>query len=164
MEPHNLLHVFRDIWILGVLSDACVRMDTSLVNDLFMIFNVSGDGSMSKQEFVFCWNGWIKKVEQKCLNYCHHYFQHMLTRTYEHCPNNHSDCFGKIFGLNNKRDWRRTKPHRTTPTLPSPWPSSICIVVWLICKYKNILYGQSSAKLPVFLLQCHYVIMSPCHI
>jgi len=38
------------------------KMDTSLVNDLFMIFNVSGDGSMSKQEFVFCWNGWIKKI------------------------------------------------------------------------------------------------------
>ena len=68
MEPHNLLHVFRDIWILRVLSDACVRMDTSLVNDLFMIFNVSGDGSMSKQEFVFCWNGWIKKVEQNYKN------------------------------------------------------------------------------------------------
>merc|ERR1719483_942935 len=26
------------------------------------MFNVSGDGSMSKQEFVFCWNGWIKKI------------------------------------------------------------------------------------------------------
>ena len=37
-------------------------MDTQLISDLFMIFNVSGDGSMSKQEFVFCWNGWIKKV------------------------------------------------------------------------------------------------------
>ena len=33
-----------------------------MISDLFMIFNVSGDGSMSKQEFVFCWNGWIKKV------------------------------------------------------------------------------------------------------
>lgn len=63
MELHNLLHVFRDIWIVLVLSDDRLRMDTSLVNDLFMIFNVSGDGSMSKQEFVFCWNGWIKKVE-----------------------------------------------------------------------------------------------------
>ena len=39
-----------------------VRMDTQMISDLFMIFNVSGDGSMSKQEFVFCWNGWIKKV------------------------------------------------------------------------------------------------------
>ena len=36
-----------------------------MISDLFMIFNVSGDGSMSKQEFVYCWNGWIKKV-------CHH--------------------------------------------------------------------------------------------
>ena len=63
MELHNLLHVFRDIWIVLVLSYDRLRMDTSLVNDLFMIFNVSGDGSMSKQEFVFCWNGWIKKVE-----------------------------------------------------------------------------------------------------
>ena len=40
-------------------------MDTQQISDLFMIFNVSGDGSMSKQEFVYCWNGWIKKV-------CHH--------------------------------------------------------------------------------------------
>ena len=39
-------------------------MDTQLISDLFMIFNVSGDGSMSKQEFVFCWNGWIKKVDK----------------------------------------------------------------------------------------------------
>ena len=39
-----------------------IRMDTQMISDLFMIFNVSGDGSMSKQEFVFCWNGWIKKV------------------------------------------------------------------------------------------------------
>ena len=38
------------------------RMDTQQISDLFMIFNVSGDGSMSKQEFVYCWNGWIKKV------------------------------------------------------------------------------------------------------
>lgn len=39
------------------------RMDTQQISDLFMIFNVSGDGSMSKQEFVYCWNGWIKKVQ-----------------------------------------------------------------------------------------------------
>ena len=37
-------------------------MDAQLISDLFMIFNVSGDGSMSKQEFVYCWNGWIKKI------------------------------------------------------------------------------------------------------
>ena len=27
-----------------------------------MIFNTSGDGSMSMQEFVYCWNGWITKI------------------------------------------------------------------------------------------------------
>ena len=37
-------------------------MDAQMISDLFMIFNVSGDGSMSKQEFVYCWNGWIKKI------------------------------------------------------------------------------------------------------
>ena len=37
-------------------------MDAQIISDLFMIFNVSGDGSMSKQEFVYCWNGWIKKI------------------------------------------------------------------------------------------------------
>ena len=26
------------------------------------IFNVSGSGLLSKQEFVFCWNEWIKKA------------------------------------------------------------------------------------------------------
>ena len=29
---------------------------------MFMIFNVSGDGSMSMQEFVYLWNGWITKA------------------------------------------------------------------------------------------------------
>jgi len=38
------------------------KMDSQQISDLFMIFNVSGDGSMSKQEFVYCWNGWIKKI------------------------------------------------------------------------------------------------------
>ena len=48
---------------IKICHQQCViRMDTQLISDLFMIFNVSGDGSMSKQEFVFCWNGWIKKV------------------------------------------------------------------------------------------------------
>ena len=42
-----------------------LRMDSQQISDLFMIFNVSGDGSMSKQEFVFCWNGWIKKVSRR---------------------------------------------------------------------------------------------------
>ena len=37
-------------------------MDSQQISDLFMIFNVSGDGSMSMQEFVYCWNGWITKV------------------------------------------------------------------------------------------------------
>ena len=43
------------------------KMDSQLVSDLFMIFNVSGDGSMSKQEFVYCWNGWITKVQARFL-------------------------------------------------------------------------------------------------
>ena len=52
---------------IKICHQQCViRMDTQLISDLFMIFNVSGDGSMSKQEFVFCWNGWIKKVTQIC--------------------------------------------------------------------------------------------------
>ena len=41
------------------------KMDSQQISDLFMIFNVSGDGSMSKQEFVYCWNGWITKVRKK---------------------------------------------------------------------------------------------------
>lgn len=38
------------------------KVDSQRISDMFMIFNVSGDGSMSKQEFVFLWNGWIKKI------------------------------------------------------------------------------------------------------
>ena len=41
------------------------KMDSQQISDLFMIFNVSGDGSMSKQEFVYCWNGWITKVRKR---------------------------------------------------------------------------------------------------
>ena len=39
-----------------------IRLDLQLVTELFMVFNTSGDGSMSMQEFVYCWNGWITKV------------------------------------------------------------------------------------------------------
>ena len=41
------------------------RMESSQVEDLLSIFNVSGTGSLSKQEFVFCWNEWIKKASMK---------------------------------------------------------------------------------------------------
>merc|ERR1712227_492577 len=37
-------------------------LDSQQISDLFMIFNTSGDGSMSMQEFVYCWNGWITKI------------------------------------------------------------------------------------------------------
>ena len=37
------------------------RMDSSVVNELFNIFNISGDGSISKEEFNFCYEQWIKK-------------------------------------------------------------------------------------------------------
>ena len=37
-------------------------VDSYMCNELFMIFNQSGDGSMSKLEFEFCWNNWIKKI------------------------------------------------------------------------------------------------------
>lgn len=62
--------VFR--WILyiiikGLPINALIQgkpypLDSQQVSDLFMIFNVSGDGSMSMQEFVYCWNGWITKI------------------------------------------------------------------------------------------------------
>ena len=37
-------------------------MDPSMINEIFTIFNVSGDGSMSKSEFSFCYSNWIEKV------------------------------------------------------------------------------------------------------
>ena len=38
------------------------RMETSDVDELFNIFNVSASGTISKEEFVFCWTEWIKRV------------------------------------------------------------------------------------------------------
>ena len=37
-------------------------IDDYMANELFMIFNKGGDGSMSKEEYAFCWNNWIKKI------------------------------------------------------------------------------------------------------
>lgn len=37
-------------------------IDEYLANDLFYIFNKGGDGSMSKEEYHYCWNNWIKKI------------------------------------------------------------------------------------------------------
>ena len=33
-----------------------------LISEMFMIFNISGDGSMSKMEFSFCYHEWITKI------------------------------------------------------------------------------------------------------
>ena len=38
------------------------RMDTQRIADMFNIFNTSGDGSMSIQEFNDCYEKWIKKI------------------------------------------------------------------------------------------------------
>ena len=38
------------------------RLETSELEELLQIFNVSGSGKLSKEEFVFCWSEWIKKV------------------------------------------------------------------------------------------------------
>lgn len=37
-------------------------VDTARISEIFQIFNTSGDGSMSFQEFQLCWYGWIKKI------------------------------------------------------------------------------------------------------
>jgi len=37
-------------------------VDNHLINEIFLIFNKSGDGSISKEEFAHCWNAWIKKI------------------------------------------------------------------------------------------------------
>ena len=44
-----------------------IRLDSQQVADMFMIFNVSGDGSMSRQEFKFCYENWILKGLQPVL-------------------------------------------------------------------------------------------------
>jgi len=38
------------------------NIDDHMCNEIFNIFNKSGDGSLSKEEFVYCWNNWIKKI------------------------------------------------------------------------------------------------------
>ncbi len=72
--PLYVPHLFRDnslnINEFTALLKALFRnekgkpypIDNYMANELFMIFNQSGDGSMSKQEFAFCWNNWIKRV------------------------------------------------------------------------------------------------------
>ena len=37
-------------------------IDSHLITEIFNIFNKSGDGSISKEEFAHCWNSWIKKI------------------------------------------------------------------------------------------------------
>jgi len=37
-------------------------IDETRCTEIFNIFNKSGDGSMAKDEFAFCWNNWIKKI------------------------------------------------------------------------------------------------------
>ena len=56
---------------MGIVNiSMCCSIDSSTITELFSIFNVSGDGSMSVEEFRFCYNEWIKKVSQsfRCLN------------------------------------------------------------------------------------------------
>ena len=38
------------------------RIDPQRIADMFNIFNTSGDGSMSIQEFHDCYEKWIKKI------------------------------------------------------------------------------------------------------
>ena len=38
------------------------RLDSQRTADMFNIFNTSGDGSMSLQEFKECYDSWIEKV------------------------------------------------------------------------------------------------------
>ena len=51
--------------MMGIVNiSMCCSIDSSTITELFSIFNVSGDGSMSNDEFRFCYNEWIKKVSQ----------------------------------------------------------------------------------------------------
>jgi exosome complex component RRP4 len=53
---------YKVIKQISVLNNLFRKMDSQRISDIFLIFNTSGDGSMSMQEFVFCWNCWIKKI------------------------------------------------------------------------------------------------------
>ena len=37
-------------------------LDSQRIGDIFYIFNTSGDGSMSLQEFKECYDHWVEKV------------------------------------------------------------------------------------------------------
>ena len=39
-----------------------LRLDTQRTAEMFNIFNTSGDGSMSLEEFRECYNCWVEKV------------------------------------------------------------------------------------------------------
>ena len=54
---------------MGIIHiSMCCSIDSSTITELFSIFNVSGDGSMSVEEFRFCYNEWIKKVSQSVIH------------------------------------------------------------------------------------------------
>ena len=61
IDPYGVPHR----WFEGIHSVTCLSfihsLDSSVVTELFYIFNVSGDGSISKEEFSFCYEQWIKK-------------------------------------------------------------------------------------------------------
>ena len=47
---------------IQVTKSVMFRIDPQRIADMFNIFNTSGDGSMSIQEFHDCYEKWIKKI------------------------------------------------------------------------------------------------------
>ena len=45
-----------------IFSPLPLRLDTQRTAEMFNIFNTSGDGSMSLEEFRECYNCWVEKV------------------------------------------------------------------------------------------------------
>ena len=62
MEIFSQMDIFSQLDIFSQM-EIFSQMDSALLSEIFLIFNVSGDGSMNIQEFVLCWNMWIKKVK-----------------------------------------------------------------------------------------------------
>ena len=48
--------------LIGETKEFFIRIDPQRIADMFNIFNTSGDGSMSLQEFSECYEKWICKI------------------------------------------------------------------------------------------------------
>lgn len=48
-------------------------LEQSRLQEIFKVFDANNDGYIDREEFIFCWNHWIKTVRNR-KTVCYHYF------------------------------------------------------------------------------------------